>query len=54
MTTLSLHAGPSESPRRGFTRTIAAVAAAVETALGVLAEAEAQSSAARDRFPLAD
>lgn len=52
MTTLTLHAG---SPaRRGFTRAIVAVASAVETVFELLAAAEEQSSAARNRFPLAD
>jgi len=36
--------------RRGFTRAVAAVA----TVLEVFAEAQDQSSAARERFPFAD
>ncbi len=54
MTTLSLRAGSPAHARRGFTRAIAAVATAVETVFEVFAEAEEQSSAARNRFPLAD
>jgi len=54
MTTLLLSAGYPAPGRRGFTRAIAAVASAVETVFDVLAEAEQQSSAVRNRFPLAD
>jgi hypothetical protein len=54
MTTLLLSAGYPAPGRRGFTRAIAAVATTVETMFEVLVEAEQQSSAARNRFPLAD
>jgi hypothetical protein len=54
MTTLSLHAGYPAHARRGVTRVIAAVTATVEQVFEVFAEAEHQSSAARNRYPLAD
>jgi hypothetical protein len=54
MTTLSLRAGFPADTRRGFARALAAVTATVERVFEVIAEAEHQSSAARNRYPLAD
>jgi hypothetical protein len=54
MTTLILRAGYPAHARRGFIRVIAAVTATVEQMFEVFAEAEHQSSAARNRYPLAD
>jgi len=54
MTTLTLRAGYPAHARRGFIRVIAAVTATVEQMFEVFVEAEHQSSAARNRYPLAD
>jgi hypothetical protein len=54
MTALSLRAGYPAPARHGLVRVIAAVTATVEQVFDVLVEAEHQSSAARNRYPLAD
>ncbi len=54
MTTLTFGAGYPAHARRGFIRVIAAVTATVEQMFEVIVEAEHKSSAARNRYPLAD
>ena len=54
MTTATLRAAGAAPIRLGFRRAAAAVATAVETVFELLAEAEEQSCAARNRYPSAD
>jgi hypothetical protein len=54
MSNVSSRVGLPGRARHEIARAVAAVTATFETLFQVFAEAEQQSSAARDRFPLAD
>jgi hypothetical protein len=54
MTVSSLYAGRLSQPQRRLVSVFAAIANTFQAIIEVFAEAGAQSSAARSRFPLAD
>ena len=54
MTTTAFDSERLLQPARGLSGAVAAVANAFQAIIEVFAEAEYHSSAARDRFPLAD